>query len=384
MISGHYLAERSMPFDPELSEREHAQADEVSADYDRRAARDAEALAAREADVVERGSQAARALLGAENWQALRRRVDEERRAFSDALQPPAGLGANYEALVSDRRTVMRKYVEGLGIDTGRLREIRDRTAVELTGLRPAVDAETVGFASWLEPDRMLTTAHADTHDAGTHDAGTHDDPHAWFTFRAPFPGFQSGFGPGNNTGAFRTAANRITNTASGQVGYDLMTDNNDASDVDQGGGTVDAQMAFRFRAPTAGQVEIQIDARCDDCLHQLRTVDEFGFSSSSTEQRNFLMAHVVHPAVNGPSTALMSRFVWNTDDDSFVQRRFLQLGGLFGARLRSNGNVRQGDVFDVRAGTRGIDGILTNDVSIHSLSSFRWTLQSVFVRIAP
>jgi hypothetical protein len=383
-----------MPFDPELSEREHAQADEVSADYDRRAARDAEALAAREADVVERGSQAARALLGAENWQALRRRVDEERRAFSDALQPPAGLGANYEALVSDRRTVMRKYVEGLGIDTGRLREIRDRTAVELTGLRPAVDAETVGFASWLEPDRMLTTAHADTHDAdthdadthdaGTHDAGTHDDPHAWFTFRAPFPGFQSGFGPGNNTGAFRTAANRITNTASGQVGYDLMTDNNDASDVDQGGGTVDAQMAFRFRAPTAGQVEIQIDARCDDCLHQLRTVDEFGFSSSSTEQRNFLMAHVVHPAVNGPSTALMSRFVWNTDDDSFVQRRFLQLGGLFGARLRSNGNVRQGDVFDVRAGTRGIDGILTNDVSIHSLSSFRWTLQSVFVRIAP
>jgi hypothetical protein len=95
-------------------------------------------------------------------------------------------------------------------------------------------------------------------------------------------------------------------------------------------------------------------------------------------------MAHVVHAAVNGPSTALMSRFVWNTDDDSFVQRRFLQLGGLFGARLRSNGTVRQGDVFDIRAGTRGIDGIITNDVSIHSLSSFRWTLQGVFVRIAP
>ena len=379
MISGHYLAERAMPFDPELSGREHAEADAVSADYDRRAARDAEALAAREADVVERGRREARGLVGAENWLALQRRVREERRAFHDALQPPAGLTASYEALVADRRATLRKYVEELDIDTGRLRELRDRVAVELTGLRPADGAQSEGFASWLEPDRMLTTA-----DVGTAGAGTHDDPHAWFTFRAPFPGFQSGFGPGNNTGAFRTSANRITNTASGQVGYDLMTDNNDASDVDQGGGTVDAQMAFRFRAPATGQVEIQIDARSDECLHQLRTVDEFGFSSSSTEQRNFLMAHVVHPAVNGPSTALMSRFVWNTDDDSFVQRRFLQLGGLFGARLRSNGTVRQGDVFDIRAGTRGIDGIITNDVSIHSLSSFRWTLQGVFVRIAP
>jgi hypothetical protein len=377
MISGHYLAERVMPFDPELSERECAQADEVSEDYDRRAGRDAETLAAREADVAERGRREVRELVGVETWQSLQRRVREERRVLSDALQPPAGLAANYEALVTDRRTAMRKYVEDLGIDAGRLREIRDRVAVELTGLRPVDDGESAGFASWLEPERMLTVA-------DTHDAGTHDDPHAWSTFRAPFPGFQSGFGPGNNTGAFRTRANRITNTASGQVGYDLMTDNNDASDVDQGGGTVDAQMAFRFRAPATGQVEIQIDARCDESLHQLRTVDEFGFSSSSTEQRNFLMAHVVHPAVNGPSTALMSRFVWNADVDSFVQRRFLQLGGLFGARLRSNGTVRQGDVFDVRAGTRGIDGIITNDVSIHSLSSFRWTLQGVFVRIAP
>jgi hypothetical protein len=187
-----------------------------------------------------------------------------------------------------------------------------------------------------------------------------------------------------HSIGNFRVGRQHQLDTVGGLVGQELTLDNNDASDFDNGWAIVDTQIAFAFHARATGLVEIVIEARHGRGLHHLRVVDEFGTSDSSTSHENLLMAHVLHPNVNGPSFAWMSRFNWATDDTVVVDREFLVQGGIYAARLFSNGPIQQGQTVEIRAGTRSQDGSITNDMEINSLSAFRWFLGTVWVRIAP
>jgi hypothetical protein len=153
---------------------------------------------------------------------------------------------------------------------------------------------------------------------------------------------------------------------------------------IDWGWATADTQVAFNFMAPAAGLVEVVIEAESGLAVHELDTVDEWGWSQSTTTQQNFLMMHVLHPNVTGPSFAEMSSFVWDTDKTHHEKQEKLARGQTFFASLFSDGPVARGDVVEVRAGTRNDDSCVTDDVEIHSKSQFHWALRSVRVRIAP
>jgi hypothetical protein len=167
-------------------------------------------------------------------------------------------------------------------------------------------------------------------------------------------------------------------------VGNDVTLDNPDASDLDNGWGIADTQVVFGFKAPTAGLVEVVIEAQSGLAAHELHTEDEWGWSDSSTTQVNFLMMHVIHPNVTGPAFAQMSSFNVKTNETTSMQREFLARGGLFFADLLTDGPVQKDQVVEVRAGTHSRDGSTTNDIEIHSKSAFHWLLRSVRVRIAP
>jgi hypothetical protein len=95
-------------------------------------------------------------------------------------------------------------------------------------------------------------------------------------------------------------------------------------------------------------------------------------------------MMHVLHPNVTAPSLALMSDFSVATDGSNTYDREFLTRGGAFAAQLFSDGPVAAGQWVMIRAGTRSDDWTMTNDMEIHSKSSFRWALERVRVRVAP
>ncbi len=372
MPSGQYFSEWYAPVDHTVPEKDRRMAEEVANDYDRRT-RDAAAVRNKKvSEIVERGDRKVRDLLGDANWQALRARIRDERMKFSDLLQPPSGLTADYDKLNGQRRANVQAYFDSLKVDTKRLKAIFTETHTSLKDLLVPTKADA-GHALWLHTD------------SGDEPAGssTLNDPHQWFAFRPPFTGFQMGFDP-HSTGRFRVSRTHALDAGAGQVGHDLALDNNDASDFDNGWGIVDTQIAFNFRAPANGLVEILIDARHANGLHHLRVEDEFGTSDSSTTQLNHLMAHVLHPNVNGPSFATMSRFEVRTDDTGVFDRQLLVLGQVYRARLFSNGVVSAGQVVQIRAGTRGEDGSITNDMEINSFTSFRWFLGTVWVRIAP
>jgi hypothetical protein len=373
MSAGQYFSQHYMPFDPDVAEADRRMAEEVAEDYDDRQRNAAEARGDRLSEIVERANRQIRELLGAENWLSLRRRMREERMRFRDLLQPPRGHDADYEALDAQRRANVQAFFDGLRVDGARLRRIVAETRSAVQRALPGPEVES-GYAEWLHDAQGPNTADQPM---------TVDDPHAWTPFRPPYPGFQQGFDP-HNLGGFRISRQHAVDTAGGLVGHDLMLDNNDASDFDNGWAVVDTQVGFNFRAPATGLVEIFIEARNGRGLHELRVVDEFGNSDSSTTHENFMMAHVLHPNVTGPSFASMSRFNWRTENTAVVTREFLVPGGNYTARLFSNGPVQRNQTVHIRAGTRSSDGSITNDMEINSRSVFRWFLGTVWVRIAP
>jgi hypothetical protein len=297
----------------------------------------------------------------------------DEQITFHKLLQPPEGLTADYDELNAARVAAGQKFLAKIGVEISSLRDLYHRTA--------AAHAEVNVFPP-AKPGFSLETHHGQWIDL-VHPPEPPPDVHAFQIFTPPFPGWQSGFS-GFGAPEFRVARQDFLDPAVGRVGHDLTLDDPDASGLDLGCGVADTQVAFDFKAPAPGLVEVVIEAQNELGLHTLHTEDEWGWSKSNTQQVNYLMMHVIHPSVTGPSFAEMSRITVDTDETTSVQREIFPRGGLFFADLLSDGAVQKDQVVEVRAGTHSLGYSVTDDVAIHSTSAFHWLLRSVQVRIAP
>lgn len=367
MSASNVTSEHHLRHDLDVPEADQRQYAETSDDYDRRTRDAAEAVAQQAQQIIDRGRWKAKELLGADNWLALRRKMADEKIRFVDLVQPPADATAEYGRLSAARRQRVDSFVADLHVDTAALAEIYRGVTAEVAALRPGVEAVS-GYASWLNSehlDAVLDTTFTT----------------AWQTFRPPFAGWQAG-----NTRfqyGFAVSATQIHNESTGLVGNDVRLDNNDASDFDNGWAHADTQLEMWFLPRQTGVVEVVIEARNGQGLHSLRVIDEWGVSDSQTSQENLLMMHVLHPNVSQPSFAWMSRFTWNTDVSTNQAHQYLTQGGVYTARLFSDGPVPADQWVVIRAGTRTRDGSITNDMQINSASTFRWAIQAVSVRIA-
>lgn len=367
MSPSNFTSEHFLRHDLDVPDADQRQFTESSDDYDRRTRDASEAAARRAQEVTERGRWQAKELLGADNWLALRRKMRDERLRFTDLLQPPADATAEFDKLSVARKQSVDSFVADLKVDTAALADIYRGVSAEVAALRPDVDA-TSGYASWLNSE------HLDTVRDTTFNS-------AWQTFRPPFAGWQAG-----NTKfqyGFQVSVTQVHNESTGLVGNDVRLIDNDASDFDNGWAHADTQVEMWFLPPQTGVVEVVIEARNGQGLHSLRVIDEWGTSDSQTAQENLLMMHVLHPNVSQPSFAWMSRFNWNTDVSTNQSHQYLTQGGVYTARLFSDGPVPANQWVVVRAGSRTRDGSITNDMQINSASTFRWAIQAVSVRIA-
>jgi len=386
-----YFSERYKPFDPDVSEKDRRLADEVSEDYDRRRQAEAEKRARELQQIVDKANYEVRNLLGAENWLALRRLMREERITFRNLLQPPEGLQADYDELNARRVAAGQRFLDGIGVASGDLRAIA-RPAIDAMKDRLMVPRTIGGVSVATHPDQWeeltgapVSVPNPSAPDISAHHPSAHDLlqlQHQFQIFTPPFPGWQLGFG-GWKTGEFQVGREVILDAEVGLVGHNVHLDNPDAS-IDMCCVIADTQVAFDFKAPVAGRVEVVIEAQSQLAMHDLTTEEEWGWSESSTLQQNFLMMHVIHPNVTAPSLAEMSQFDYKTDENRSVHRENLARGEIYFADLFSDGPVAQGDVVEIRAGTRSVDSALTDDVELHSRSQFLWLLRSVRVRIAP
>ncbi|WP_446215180.1 hypothetical protein [Micromonospora sp. IBHARD004] len=330
-------------------------------------------------------SRRLRRLLGDDNWADLRELMQQERTTVRDLLQPPNGLTSSYDKLNNARKRKADAFLRSRDVQREAIVAIATDYHQAIANVFTTDDNISPGFHLSNNLDKWLSLSpfHDRALPWGVFEPDDSQDPHRWEVFRPPFFGFNFGFVPVHNDN-FVVDRLHTLNPPVGDVGISITMDDGDAGDFDYASGDGFSAVAFAFVPPTTGLVEVLIDAQCVQATHRLDTTDEWGWSNSSTGQRNFLMLDVLHPNVSEPSYAEMSAFNEQTDDDeSFLQEK-LTRGAHYFAQLFSAGPVPAGQSVIVCVGTRSFDLSGTNDVSIHSTSDFRWFISSVEVRISP
>jgi len=359
VISSHF--EYRIPFHPDRSEAEVRAAQELWLHHEKAAAqRRQEQLRVFHAGLADQRDRLLH-WLGTENYAAWQR-LKHDLRLQGRKPQGPSSRQSLYRAEVARRQMdEVKMFLEKRGMPVEKFAALREQL---LSGTALPMLTEITG--------------RIDLMDFGT---GPSRADSSVVTVSPPFTGWQIGLDHGLVSG-FRTDRIPLLNAAAGHVGNIITLDDDDASDFDTGSVIADTQIAFWYQAPATGLVKATIIADCGEARHQLDVSDEWGVSDSSTTQQGFLMMHALHPNVRGPSFGLVSKFEWKTDNSSHLDEQFLHPGDTVGMTLFSDGPVNAGEWMVIRAGCRNQDGSITNDMEVHSRSTFSWFIKQVHLQI--
>ena len=303
--------------------------------------------------------------IGADHAYALRLRLHDLKALTRRRLTPPAGLDLDFEGVHRDRIGQAAAFLRDRGIT-----EAAIKTA--LAGVHHTVKDHLIDA-------RNITKVIADEEVPQT--VKNHITPQSGFAIRhPPYDGWQQGR-DGWSPGGFTWITHLETDPWTGLVANEIYLFDVDASDIDLGQYVADSQIVFWFVPPSHGLVEAWVEVQCGKAVHELSLSDEWGVSDSSTTQVNFIMMHVLHGNVTGPTFSETSRFNWNSDETESVRREWVFPGNVSFHHLFSDGPVDANQPVLVRVGTRSTDFSRTNDMAVRSTSTFRWFIRSVQVR---
>ena len=108
---------------------------------------------------------------------------------------------------------------------------------------------------------------------------------------------------------------------AIGLIGNINHIQDTDASDNDIGYMKYASNLYFWYQMPTAGLLEVWIEAQCRGLHHRVSLFDEWGWSDSSVNQHNYL-------TLNASSWRVLQRIA---DGRNLVVYRKRKYGGLLG-----------------------------------------------------
>jgi hypothetical protein len=354
-----------LPVSKNVSVSDVKEAEAYAEDYDRRV----RALRSAQIHDARRARDAARRRfveeLGAEHAHALRWRLRELADEARRSLEPPRGWDRDFGEVHEQRRAAAIAFLGDRGVPEERLRHAVAGLRVPLPG--QLLDVINVG--------RLIhyTDVPPDVIEPGP-------EPTDWTIMAPPYGGWQHAT-DGWSPGGFSWITGFDADPLSGLVRNEILLFDYDAGDVDHGQMVMDSQVAFWYTPPSTGLVEALIEAQCGVGLHELQLTDEWGWSDSSTTQTNYIMMHVLHGNVGGPSLAEMSRYHCESDDSESFQHEYLVRGETYWVHLFSDGPVPAQQPVVIRVGTRSADGSFTNDVSVRSNSTFRWFIRAVHLR---
>jgi hypothetical protein len=349
-----------IPFHPKVSEKEVDRAAELWVDSERQRSKLQDERAAKAAETVRRRVEKLRTTIGADHYFAL----DQFKRTLrQEALQKPTSRQVLAKAradLVRNQTRQVKKFLADRKVSS-------DKVDAAVAQVFESIAFNHFADVAGFPLDGVLTPA---------------DPVNPFVTFKPPFTGYGLGYSEGANGFTFEHTT--LTDPAAGQVGLIIRMDDGDAGDSDYAFVNRSSTVAFWFQAPRAGLVEVIIDFQCGAARHQLSAEDEWGFSDSSTKQRHTFLMQVIHPNVFEPALNLASEFKHDDDGDgaTFDIKPF-PAGHLFQTQsMISDGPVPAGANVLIVVGCQSEDESNTNDMEIHSKSTFSWFIPRVQVRI--
>lgn len=349
-----------VPFHPDVTERQTRRAGELWAGLENAERLAAERRASEHAAEIGRRNDELRRALGADHFFALQQ--------FKRALQLEAAGKRGPVAVTSEVRADLsrrqkrrvRRFLTARGLSA-------DRVAAAVTG----------AFAGITSPfDTDFVGEITDT----VFEEPPPPGPNAFRTFTPPYTGFGTGYVEGAL--GFRFEHDNFIDPEEGQVGLAIRLDDRNAREHDHAFMRRSSMVAFWFRAPLRGIVEVFTDYQCIQARHKLTVDDRFGFSSAQVVQKHLLSMQVVHPNVAGPTFTLAGQLTYDGDDDVSVDHRHLPGGHRIQTRMTSNGVVGAGEMVLVAVGCRSEDEARSNDMEVHSESIYSWFIPRVRVRI--
>lgn len=376
------MAPESRRADPvesqELLPQVRAIADRFSQDHEQRMEQAMEAYNKSIAEILDKGRAEIRRIVGAKTWAAVRHVMRREKRTLQERMQPPEGPFRNLVEELRTRKEAVAKFLDEEGVPRDRVTRIAQQHLGHIRDL-PLTPATRPGQAYPLP-------GHEDKlRDLLGGPLGM--NPRRWFVFRPPFAG---GYGPAYYTTrsprAYRVGVypEGSLHVDTGRIRHTMWLSIVDASDLDLAHGIIESAVECVFTAPVSGNVEVVVEATCGAALHELAVTDEFGFSSSTTEQNHYLTLQVLHPNISNLHLNKVSALPCTTDETLIQTREFLIRGHDYFVTGRSDGAVSANDTMVIRVGARTDDATMTNDMEIDSKSTFEWTIKRISVRVAP
>ena len=378
---------RNLPFLDDFSARDRKAAEASLAQHDERSRKSFEARDGAASKLALDFRARMRTLLGDKKLASLRDEMAAEKLAFRELWQPPLKAGRDDRKENAARKRRLDAVLRKLGSDAEALRALGRsfdrRTQALVAGRRGTA---VPGYAMSGHRDRWAKLSPLNTHPLpwGFPTRGDPNDPHRWFVFRPPFFGFNFQFATSTTQG-YLADREHFVDPAAGLIGYRAWLTSHDEREYEFGALGVFTSIAFGFEAPTAGLVEMLVDVQSGKGHHHVYMHDEWGWSHSTTWQQNSISMQVMHPNSPTETDALMSDFRADFDGDSeTVDRDYLVPGEHYFAQGLSSGPIAGGTSVVVQIGTFGADTSKLDDVSVHSVSEFRWFVSSVQVRIRP
>lgn len=355
--SRHYLAPHQ-----EVSESERIAAEEAAADADRRMADDDAVRAKEYGELLEEYDAELRTLLSPSTHRAFLDWRERSRAKLRETLEPPAGPELKEDEIRRWKRQRLEEFVREHEVDTARVRALQEAFSKRLDQL------------TGVESQGDLVKAEEVPEEIRTHRTNP------WTLERPPYPGWQRGHEFWDR--GFDIDLRGHVDSAAGEASATVFASDLFAGDNDSAYARQDAQIAFWYRPPAAGLVEVWVEGQCAIGQHGITFRDEWGWSFASLRQDNYLMIHPIHANVPGPSFRRMSWVRVRGDDDHNLTQEYLRRGRVYWAHLFSTGAVPAGQWIAIRCGTRSSTTIDTNDVTILSDMFFHWFIRSVQVRV--
>jgi hypothetical protein len=384
-MSSFYSTKFQSPPDEELSDKGRRLAEQSLGEYEPRRRKASDERERKIEDAAERARRKLRDLLGKKNWIEFRKLKERESLAFRESLQPPRGVGLDYEKAGKVRKRRIDAFLREVGVSRERLnavgREFNDR----LKDLIPSVKERGFHLPKHFNAWKRLSPLHDYAIPWGeVAPPDDSDDPSRWFLYRPPFWGFNWHF-EFQATSNFEVSREHFLSPSLGLVGQDVRLHSNDTNDFDAAHGIADTQVAVGFVPPVAGRIAVLIDAVCGQDYHYFSIREnEWGFSIAWTNQVNYLNMQVLHPNVPDLSLAAMSTFSYESDDEGAVEQENLVPNQHYYAHLVSAGQVPAGESVVVVAGTRTFHISRADDIRLRTTSIVSWHIQSIEIRVVP
>lgn len=309
-------------------------------------------------------------LLGCDKYEKFRAYARDQKRFRAKFFFPPRGPEMSEEEVKRfqlERREESENFLRELGVNGPQLRSLSRRTAARVREFGPSHPVREGKRAMVLLPSEVPSEIRS-------------HKTNPWTIVGPPYGNYWWYIG---YLGGFTFFPTLNLDPDIGLVGNTINIQDYDASDSDYGYVMHATNLYFWYQMPTAGLVEVWIEAEPQGSHHRLYLFNELGWSDSNVNQHNYL---TLNASVGGSSSDLqLSETSWFSEDGKIAgywDNRYFTDGGTYWANLKSDRRVifPSGAWVLVEVGTLNWNTALADDVAVDSTVEASWIIKHVSI----